>query len=169
MTRLDLRPIPRAPGYCASRGGDIYSLVPRWPSQSPKRLSPALDAAGYPSVIIVVKGRRTHLRVPWLIASAFLEPRPAGMELNHKNGDKADSRIDNLEYVTHARNMAHASETGLLRLGEECRSAKLTTRNVLRIRDLAKRGVSQKALAFTYGVDPSNISFIVNRKKWRHV
>lgn len=41
-------------------------------------------------------------------------PIPAGLEINHINGVKTDNRVANLEAVTHARNVMHAYETGLM-------------------------------------------------------
>ena len=41
-------------------------------------------------------------RVVWLAANRNI---PADMEINHKNGDRRDNRIDNLEVVTHRDNV----------------------------------------------------------------
>jgi len=35
------------------------------------------------------------------------------MQINHKNGDKLDNSLENLEWVTQQDNLAHAWETGL--------------------------------------------------------
>lgn len=49
------------------------------------------------------------------------------------------------------------------------RPVKLTREDVHFIRQQNENGVSQAALAAVYGVHPSLISRIVNRKKWRNV
>ena len=50
---------------------------------------------------------------------AFYGPIPGRFEINHKNLDRADNRLDNLELVTHQQNIQHAIDTyksqGLLR------------------------------------------------------
>ena len=65
---------------------------------------------GYMRVCLPKYGTRFAHRV---IASAFLK-RPDGCtEINHKDGNKKNNRIDNLEWCTHAENMQHAARTGL--------------------------------------------------------
>jgi len=70
---------------------------------------PGISKLGYPVVVLDGKTRYVHL----LIADAFMSPRPSGMEINHKNGKKWDSKLLNLEWVTHKENMQHSIDTGL--------------------------------------------------------
>lgn len=56
--------------------------------------------------------KKSHL-VHRLIASAFL-PNPEGLEqVNHKDGNKANCKLSNLEWVTCKENRKHAKDTGL--------------------------------------------------------
>ena len=45
------------------------------------------------------------------VLSAWVCPRPEGMECDHKNGDSLDNRLCNLEWVTHQENMARRAES----------------------------------------------------------
>ena len=47
--------------------------------------------------------------------------------------------------------------------------ARLTERDVLRIRELAARRTPQRIIARQYGVSRVAISHIVNRKTWAHM
>lgn len=64
----------------------------------------------YPSVCFQNKRRFVHE----LVATAFIGPRPVGMEIDHKNGDRFDARVENLEYVTHSTNQKRAVIRGSL-------------------------------------------------------
>jgi hypothetical protein len=61
------------------------------------------------------KGKWSEISVHCLVAVAFLGPRPGGLEINHKNGIKTDNRSENLEYITHDENIAHATRMGKFR------------------------------------------------------
>lgn len=53
--------------------------------------------------------------------------------------------------------------------GEDVITAKLTEASVLEIRRLHAAGVTQAGIAEMFGVNQSNISYIVRGKTWRHV
>ena len=61
-----------------------------------------------------INGRKMTPNVHKLVALAFLGPCPQNMEINHKDGNRKNNRISNLEYVTHAGNQAHAARVGLM-------------------------------------------------------
>ena len=48
-----------------------------------------------------------------LVAKAFCNGYIDGMEVNHKDGNKANNCASNLEWVAHNDNLKHAYETGL--------------------------------------------------------
>ena len=71
---------------------------------------------GYRGVGLKVKtinGYRTHLyAVHSLVTRAFLGEIPESHEVNHKDMDKANNDLSNLEYVTQYRNREHAHDHG---------------------------------------------------------
>lgn len=60
---------------------------------------------GYPQ-IDMYPGKQTRT-VHTLVAETFLGKHP-GMQVNHKNGNKKDNRLTNLEWVTPSENLQHA-------------------------------------------------------------
>lgn len=56
-----------------------------------------------------------HIRLHRLIAQAFI-PNPENKRcVNHKDGNKLNNHIDNLEWMTSSENNQHAYDTGLRR------------------------------------------------------
>lgn len=65
-------------------------------------------ACGYRTVQISSGGVKTRLRVHRLVAYSFIGQRPHGWVVNHKDGNRSNNRVDNLEYVTQAQNIVHS-------------------------------------------------------------
>jgi hypothetical protein len=51
--------------------------------------------------------------IHYLVCRSVYGERPAGLVINHKDGNKLNNHPDNLEYCTVAENIAHAVATGL--------------------------------------------------------
>lgn len=134
---------------------------------TPKILRPyrtGVRRAQYLTVSIVCKQHKVHV----LVAAAFLGPRPDGLSINHKDGQRENNRVDNLEYTTASENTAHAYRLGLIapRRGSANARAVLTEADVLGIRARTTRGVDE---ARRFGVTPTLICNIRKRKVWKHV
>lgn len=59
---------------------------------------------GYPHVKLALNGTARGAAVHVLVAAAFLGPRPDGLQVHHRDGDRTNPNIDNLEYGTTAKN-----------------------------------------------------------------
>ncbi|AYV76739.1 MAG: HNH endonuclease [Terrestrivirus sp.] len=68
-----------------------------------------LCSEGYICFGLGKKSKRVHI----MVANAFLEKKPNATIVNHKDGNKSNNHIDNLEWVTVLENNVHAIETGL--------------------------------------------------------
>lgn len=77
-------------------------------------LSPNKHSAGYLAVHMFFGGKHTRMArlIHRLVAKEFL-PQPAGAtEVNHKNFNKHDNRLSNLEWVSHLDNVRHTCLAG---------------------------------------------------------
>lgn len=122
----------------------------------------------YARVTLSRNNRVRVFAVHRLVAAAFLGPLPSGHQVNHRNGDKLDNRVENLEYVTASRNIHHAYETGLKPYGERHPQARLTNRQVRTIKSLAGT-MPAKAVGERFGVSSQAIQYIWNGKNRRHL
>jgi len=89
--------------YEITERGEVFSLK----FGRRQKLKPNCND-GYPYINLYRYGRQRTFKVHRLVAEAFL-PNPEGKKcVNHKNGDRADNSVENLEWVTHSENMSHA-------------------------------------------------------------
>lgn len=69
---------------------------------------------GYILVSLCKNGKPAKLYLHRLIAQTFI-PNPDNHPLiNHKDGNKANNHVDNLEWCSRAHNVRHAYDTGLM-------------------------------------------------------
>ena len=149
--------------YKVSPNGEIYSV------RSDKILS-SFIAAGYKQVELNLCGRASKHLIHRLVAEAYL-PNPKGLPcVNHKDGDKLNNNVSNLEWCTYKENMEHASTHGLLKtVGCNNPASKLTEEDVRYIRKNYIKGDRQfgsVALGKKFNVDHKAILCIVNGITW---
>ena len=151
----------------------------------PKKLKHMFDKDGYRRVNLKIKQKSHTKIIHRLLAEAFI-PNPKNKpQVNHKDGNKKNNDLSNLEWVTLSENRQHAYDTGLQnsesRRGEKNNFSKLTKKDVLKIRQLYSsdlRGVKKenykgrmtmKMIGKKYNISQTNVSSIVNKKIWKHV
>jgi len=74
----------------------------------------SINTHGYPQSIFTKNGNRKKITIHRLVALAFIANPENKSQVNHKDGDKLNNCVENLEWATAAENMAHASAAGLL-------------------------------------------------------
>jgi hypothetical protein len=149
--------------YSISRDGIVVNMV------SGRVVKARVDNKGYLRVIL----RRDKLyarRVHRLLAVAFI-PNPGNKkQINHKDGNKLNNSLENLEWCTLVENVKHAYATGLMFTGKVPfrKDKKLDEHKVREIKALSNT-ISKAELSRRYGVCPSVIGRIVSGDAWAHV
>ena len=111
-----------------------------------------------------------HVAVHRLVVMAHIGPIPKGYEVNHKDANRNNNTVQNLEIVTHKENLAHADKLGLRSLrGSANVTSRLTESQVIDIRSRPKYVQTARALATEFGVRPCTIERIRRRGSWTHV
>lgn len=100
-----MKEIINYPGYYVDDSGKVYSRKYgdlRELKQYPK-------THGYLYVALSRNGKKDYLRVHRLVAEAFI-PNPDNLpEVNHKDEDKTNNKVDNLEWCTPHDNKVYGS------------------------------------------------------------
>lgn len=126
-------------------------------------LAPQPNGKGYLRVSIGKKLMFIHR----LVAEKYI-PNPENKpQVNHKDGNKLNNCVDNLEWVTNQENRNHAVDNDLQVTGERCSWAKLTEENVKEIR--ANPGYENEYWARKFKVSRGTINDVVNYRTWKHV
>ena len=76
-------------------------------------LKPSSNLQGYLHLGARIKGKRKAYRIHRLVADAFLQNPGNKPQVNHKDGNKANNNVSNLEWMTNQENQQHAWEYGL--------------------------------------------------------
>lgn len=101
------RPVENWEAYEVSNLGRIRSLHRGGRIRKPSKKN------GYEFIDLWMAGDCAHFPVHHLVLYAFGSPATPDMECNHKDGNKSNNRIDNLEWVTRSYNQIHAIRLGL--------------------------------------------------------
>ena len=161
-SNLEIRPVPGHDGYFCREDGAIFSTRRNtW-----KQLTEQTIHNGYKRVYFRVNGKCVLYLVHRIVALTFIgEPPQPGMEVNHKDGNKANNHKDNLEYVTRSDNQKHAFANGLNDAsGESNANHKLTAEEVIEIYN--RRFENTTDLMEEFGVCRSAIVRIKTKKAW---
>lgn len=172
MTEL-WRDIPSFPKYQASNLGNIRSLKSK--DSEPRVLSPCLNkATGYLFISVFNEGKQFKRPIHYFISLAWLTPPSDELrrwEVNHKNLDKLDNKVENLELVTKVGNVQHAVENGAYsgHSNQHWKKGRhylrtLTPDHVKAIRILRDAGFSLYKIAIVVGCDHKTVDGILKKR-----
>jgi len=129
---------------------------------------------GYHLVLLQCHGVKWMARVHHLVAMAFIGEPPSpisvtGMTVNHKNFNKLDNNVSNLEWMTAKENHQNCVDKGRKSRGENHYKSILTEDIVRKIRTLRKEGMKVKSIAESFGLREHLAQDVLLKRCWKHV
>ncbi len=116
------------------------------------------NGRGYKKVTLCKNGRYKQTYAHRLVGKVFLDNEENKRTINHKDGDKSNNKVNNLEWATYSENERHK----LLNNGR-----KITFEQAKEIRKKYNTGeYTQQDLANEYGLDQTYISKIILNQSW---
>lgn len=140
------------------RGGNILS----------QRITPF----GYKTVCLYKNPKeKIYPFVHRLVAWSFI-PNPENKEhVHHKDFDKTNNRVENLEWVTKEENVQRDWKSGRrCHKGEKHPMADSSEKEIIEVRKYFDKGLmTQKEISHMMGWDFRRTHLVVRRKTWKHI
>ena len=136
-----------------------------------KTLKLTTQTGGYLKCLLYRDGVRCQVLVHRLVASAFLPlGRDDQTQINHKDGNKRNNVLSNLEWVSARENVQHACGAGLIARGDAHGMSKLTAEQAKDVYQLAWEGtLTQREIGEMMGVSQPTVSCVKQGRVWSHV
>lgn len=143
--------------YSVSRVGKVFS-------HRSNTFLKTSENAKYKTVTLCGNGYRKVEYIHRLVALAFI-PNPDNLpEVNHKDGDRFNNEVSNLEWASYSGNLKHAYETKL-RVPKNKHSDELCHEICKRI----MAGWTYRDIAESLGIERHTVKSIVQRDNYNHV
>lgn len=172
LANEEWRQVEDWPSYAVSNYGRVKRLSTPTSKRS-ERLRKPIIVSGYLAVTLTTEhGARRVQTVHRLVAYAFLGPPPhPSMEVNHKDSDRKNAKVENLEWVTRSQNHEHAYQFGFAcAKGERNGGAKLTDAAVISVRSRnAQTASERRVIAKELGISYATVCDVISRRTWSHI
>jgi hypothetical protein len=152
------KPVEGFEDYLVSSNGDIYSNI------SKRLLKRYEHNHGYSATAFHKNKVRYQALTHRVVAKAFI-PNPDNLPtVNHKDGNKKNNHISNLEWCSYLDNNLHALETGLRTF-----DLKYPEDLVVKVFTMIANGETYKSVSGTLGIPEPAIKVIYNEKPYQHL
>lgn len=133
-----------------------------------KQLRGHKTTKGYIKIDVWVNAKREKLySLHRMVAEVFI-PNPENLpQINHKNGDKADNRVANLEWATQSQNIQHRLDELKVGMDTNHKSTKIPSKEIKILRWKKSIGypLNLREIAKKWGLDVKYLGKIINGKQ----
>lgn len=156
----------RWPNYGVSKCGRAF----RWDTEKELKVG-WLTGGDYPTFRVSHGGNAGWATIHFAVVECWVEnPNPElYVEVNHKDGDKGNYSLDNLEWSTKSQNQQHALRTGLKQKGEELYNAGVRDELVHVICQELQEGCRPRDLADRHGLTFDAVRKIYDGSTYFHI
>ncbi len=145
--------------YKINKQGNIFN-------SNGKALATSINKLGYPCIRLLNTSKTIH-RLVWVAYNGNI---PDELEINHKDGNKLNSNLYNLEVVTRSENIKHAFRIGLMNnQGVNHPRASIAESVAIHIKIRLSKKESIISIAKLYGISRHIVGDIKRNKTWTHV
>lgn len=137
--------IPEAPGYKVGNGGTIVRAAGGQGTKAGP-IKPTANKGGYYTVSLRVKGKTVTRYVHDLVGRAFCKGYKKGCAVNHRDRNRANNGVQNLEFMDAKDNAGHG---------------RLTKAGVAKIKLLAKKGRKPAQIAKLLNIRPGVVNAVL--------
>ena len=149
--------------YLIDTDGNIFSI------RSKKYLKRSYTPTGYPYCQGSYMGKKVYLKPHRLVAIAFLENPNGFNEVNHKDLNKDNCNVNNLEWCDRSFNIKHAYENNARSAvginNARCLSTEDTVKNICELLSKGLKSSEIRDLGFKYSL----VRKIKNKDNWVHI
>lgn len=144
------------------------TVISKWMN---KPLKGHVQPTGYKRVTLVIDGKPTHKYVHRLVAEKYL-PNPENKKtVNHKDGNKQNNHVDNLEWCTYKENINHAYDVlnvtnSSHNKGFDSIHSKFNPKQIREMMELRRYGMTYLGIAKKFGCSKSTVYAITNGQRY---
>lgn len=156
--------------YFVSESGDVRSLK----NHGDKILKKRISRDGYVWYVLQINGKGKTMRANRLVANAFIPNPDEKPTVNHKDGNKQNNHVSNLEWATRKEQMIHAYKHHLKQpmrgiLQKRHSLTEVEVREIRRVYKSHSKEYGMMALARRYGVSISTINKCVGNRSYQNI
>lgn len=160
--------------FIVSSAGRVFSIKEdKFGDNYLYQLKPNVKRTGYTEIVLSTNSQIFYCLLHRIVGFAFIKnDDPINkIQINHKNGDKLNNWVYNLEWITPSDNIKHAYSFGLIPVlyGERNVLHKFSEEIIHEVCRMLEENKSCKYIAEKTDMTESNVYLIRNKKSWAHI